>query len=65
MEVEDANQLPAKVKRFESIVKIDVVALPSCLLPVERCKSPSGLVVEALPWRVTAPPGANSLPGAM
>src|SRR3989344_444185 len=63
--VEEANQLPARVRAFAAIVRIDVVAVPSWRRPVARWRSPSGLVVEALPWRVTAPPGANSVPGAM
>src|SRR3989338_8771597 len=64
-EVEEANQLPASVRAFAAIVRIDVVAVPSWRRPVARWRSPSGLVVLALPWRVTAPPGANSVPGAI
>ena len=65
IDVELANQLPASVRAFAPIVKIDDVDTPSWRKPVARWRSPSGLVVLALPWRVTAPPGANSVPGAM
>ena len=56
-DVEDANQFPASVSAFASIVSIDVLATPSCRRPVARRRSPSPFP-PALPWRVTVPPGA-------
>ncbi len=63
--VDDANQLPAKAREFAPMERIEVVAVPSCRSPVARRRSPSGFTVPLFPWRVTAPPGANSEPGAI
>ena len=60
IEVELANKEPAKVKLLLPIVKIELVELPA------RRKTPSGKTPEGpFPEIVTAPPGANSLPGFM